>query len=124
AWVFCSIAPLPGAWPRVSAWPLPWISAPPCDFAAGDPEGMLGCSAPPAALPPSRIPCAEARPMPAISATVPSRSFLLVVRFIVNPLWFVPWNWTRRSTDQRENRCSNDYVPLFATQDCTMFFVL
>jgi hypothetical protein len=42
----------------------------------------------------------------------------------VNPLWFVPGNSVCRPPDQRENRCSNDYVPLSATQDRTMFFVL
>src|SRR5262245_39588344 len=111
-------------WPRVSLLPLLWISAPPCVFAAGDPDGPC-CSAPtlPPADPPtpSRVPCAEARPTPAISATVPSRSFfLMVLRFIVSSSLVCSRTALAVTWIRGENRCGDDYVPLFAPRDCAV----
>src|SRR5262245_35740056 len=71
----------------------------------------MPCSAPAPAAPPapSRIPCADARPTLATSATVPSKSFFLIVlRCIVSsslvvPVKIVALTGTQEETDAPAN---------------------
>jgi hypothetical protein len=39
------------------------------------------------------------------------------------PLWFVPGQAFRRHVDQRENRCSDDYVPLICAAIARCFSI-
>src|SRR5262245_55476684 len=123
----CACPPIrsfPGA---LCAWPRPWsavpaprlsllplVSLPPDDpgdvFAPDEPDDMPLSGAPPAPPAPSLIPCADARPTPANSATVPSKNFL-VLRCIVTFLSDCsrkPW----LPFALKKNRCACQSVPV------------
>jgi hypothetical protein len=76
-----------------------------------DPED-IPLSDPPAE-PPSRKPWADAKPIPAMSATVPNKSsFLIFVRIFLVPS-LVCMSATAKPR-HRENLCARGYVPLLS----------
>src|SRR5262245_51722341 len=121
----CACPPIrsfPGA---LCAWPRPWsavpaprlsllplVSLPPDDpgdvFAPDEPDDMPASGALPALPAPSRIPCADARPTPANSATVPSKNFF-VLRCIVRSSLIVPESHGSHLHSRRTDAYANPF---------------